>query len=257
MKKIIIIIVILIFVILGLDDSLQIVNYKIDHDNIQSNVRIALLTDFHSNSNKNEIIEMLKDQDVDLILLGGDIIDDELEFKQGYDFISDLVSLYPCYYVSGNHEYWSGQYDQIREKLLIMGVNVLEGECKEVLVNGQTLNICGIDDFENEDAFEQLDQCKSSLGENYNILLAHRPEKIRLYSGFDLVLSGHAHGGQWRIPYLVNGLYSPNQGVLPNYAGGLYELNSQNFIVSRGLSNESTKIFRFYNHREIVVIDLI
>ncbi|MBR4319366.1 MAG: metallophosphoesterase, partial [Oscillospiraceae bacterium] len=93
---------------------------------------------------------------------------------------------------------------------------------------------------------------------NYTILLSHRPELFPLYENcqFDLVLSGHAHGGQWRIPYLLNGLYAPNQGLFPEYAGGKYQSGQVTMLVSRGLARESTKLPRFYNRPELVVIDL-
>ncbi len=92
----------------------------------------------------------------------------------------------------------------------------------------------------------------------YTVLLSHRPEFFELYTeyNFDLVLSGHAHGGQWRIPYILNGLYAPNQGVFPKYAGGEYTENNTTMIVSRGLARESTLLPRFYNRPELVIIDL-
>jgi predicted MPP superfamily phosphohydrolase len=254
--KLVIIILLLVFVYFGLDDSIQVVTYKIDSNKIDGKVRIALLTDFHSNDSKDEVIDMLSRENVDIVLLGGDIIDDELEFNQGYDFVEELVKEYSCYYVSGNHEYWSGEYEQIRKKLINMNVIVLEGDCEKIKINNQSLNVCGIDDFENEEALNQLLNCEEQLDNDYNILLSHRPEKIDIYNGYDLVLSGHAHGGQWRIPYLINGLVSPNQGLFPKYAGGLYELEDKDFIVSRGLAKESTRVFRFYNHREIVVVEI-
>jgi predicted MPP superfamily phosphohydrolase len=93
---------------------------------------------------------------------------------------------------------------------------------------------------------------------HYTILLAHRPEEIERYSAyhFDLVLSGHAHGGQWRLPGIVNGLLAPDQGWFPRYAGGEYLVNGTTLIVSRGLARESTRIPRIFNRPELVVVDL-
>ena len=95
-------------------------------------------------------------------------------------------------------------------------------------------------------------------GARYTILLTHRPEQPELYTllGFDLVLAGHAHGGQWRIPGVLNGLYAPDQGLFPRYAGGRYELDGTVMIVSRGLARESTRVPRFYNRPELVMIEL-
>lgn len=93
----------------------------------------------------------------------------------------------------------------------------------------------------------------------YTILLAHRPEWIDLYGtyDFDLVLSGHAHGGQWRLPGLINGVFAPDQGMLPKYAGGKYGVNGTTMIVSRGLARESTSVPRIFNRPELVVVDLV
>lgn len=89
-------------------------------------------------------------------------------------------------------------------------------------------------------------------------MLAHRPEYFPLYAkmGFDMALCGHAHGGQWRLPSLINGIYAPNQGFLPEYAGGIYHSAATTMIVSRGLARESTRIPRLFNRPELVIIDL-
>ena len=92
----------------------------------------------------------------------------------------------------------------------------------------------------------------------FSVLLSHRPELVELYQehDFDLVLCGHAHGGQWRIPEILNGLYAPNQGVFPKYAGGRYDFENQTMIVSRGLARESTLAPRIFNRPELVIVDI-
>ena len=103
------------------------------------------------------------------------------------------------------------------------------------------------------DAYLNLDS------DSYNIILSHRPDYFDTYTAqdYDLALCGHAHGGQWRIPGILNGLYAPNQGLFPKYAGGLYEEDGTTMIVSRGLARESTRIPRLYNRPELVIIDLV
>ncbi len=124
--------------------------------------------------------------------------------------------------------------------------------------NGKVV-ISGIEDpASKKDIKKQLSSLHTPK-DSYNILLAHRPELIEEYVqyDFDLILSGHAHGGQWRLPHLLNGVFAPNQGVFPKYAGGYYSVNNKDFIVSRGLARESTPFVpRFYNRPEFVVIEV-
>ena len=93
---------------------------------------------------------------------------------------------------------------------------------------------------------------------HYTILLSHRPEMVDEYSrySFDLVLSGHAHGGQFRIPYIINGVYAPHQGFFPKYASGMYYIGNTTMIVSRGLDKEAIKLPRMFNRPELAIIDL-
>ena len=167
------------------------------------------------------------------------------------------------YYVTGNHEFWTGRVEEVRELLRARGAVVLEGESAAVTAAGQTLRIGGIDDPSvGEDIWrEQLETVTAAQdGETFSILLTHRPERVEDYTGrgFDLVLAGHAHGGQWRLPGLINGLIAPNQGLFPRYAGGRYALDGDTtMIVSRGLARESTRIPRLFNRPELVVVDIL
>ena len=141
------------------------------------------------------------------------------------------------------------------------GVTVLSGERAELMAGGQSVQICGIDDPDAGERswMEQLQTLKQeTAGTSFSILLTHRPERIAEYGGFDLALAGHAHGGQWRIPGLINGLFAPNQGLFPEYAGGKYLVDGGGvLIVGRGLARESTRIPRFYNPPEVVTVDLL
>ncbi|MEL7656599.1 MAG: metallophosphoesterase, partial [Bacillota bacterium] len=169
---------------------------------------------------------------------------------------------YPCYYVSGNHEFWSMKIDAIKQMITGCGITIREGQSDPVTINEQLINICGVDDAEiGESNFIQ--QIENAGGQTdpdlYTIFIAHRPEYIDTYLQYDfnLILSGHAHGGQWRIPGILNGLLAPNQGFFPKYAGGLYEFSDKTFIVSRGLAKESTRIPRIFNPPELVIIDIV
>ena len=150
------------------------------------------------------------------------------------------------------------------EYLKNSGVTVLRGNTQSVELNGNKIVVHGIDDPEMMTfsmVFTETQEQLNEVGKNvnpdyYNILLSHRPEYIPEYMeyGFDLTLSGHAHGGQIRIPYLLNGLFAPNQGFFPKFAGGKYDLDGKTAIVSRGLSKENTKLPRIFNPPELVFI---
>lgn len=239
--------------------------YTIYSEKISDSVRMVVLTDLHScvyGDLQSELIEKIEEQNPDVILMSGDIMDDVMPDKNVIELLEGVANKYPCYYVTGNHEFWSGRVNEQKKIFRSYGVTVLEGDGEELTINGQRLLICGIDDPEvgTEVFDEQLSQVSELLStESYSILLSHRPERFKRYAekDFDLVISGHAHGGQWRIPLLLpNGLFAPNQGWFPTYTNGIHENCDTKMIVSRGLSRESTKIPRIFNAPELVVVEV-
>jgi predicted MPP superfamily phosphohydrolase len=260
------VIVFIIIIIVGLNNQLTINEYNIHSNKIETSIKIVLLADLHSCSygkSQQQLIEAISKQNPDIILMSGDIADDMLPDDKVKELLNGISYKYPCYYVSGNHEFWSNRIEVQKEMFRSYGVNVLEGTYDSISLNGENITICGVDDPNvGLEKFEsQLDNvAKFITKEKYTILLAHRPELINRYSdyNFDLVLSGHAHGGQWRIPFILpKGLYAPNQGFFPKYTYGIYEYNNIKMLVSRGLSRESTHIPRFFNPPELVVINLL
>lgn len=261
-------IVLFLLLFIALDRRMIIREYTVEDDRITAPVRIALVTDLHScryGKNQQELIDAVLDLKADVLLLGGDIFDDEIEDTNTALFLAGVSEKLPCYYVTGNHEFWSGE-EAFARKMAILEeyhVTVLAGECRTLVLNGQTVNLCGVDDPDGfpagSDGFaRQLEKVSAATDGQYTILLSHRPERIPQYAEypFDLALCGHAHGGQWRIPLLLNGLYAPNQGLFPAYAGGQYALNGLIAIVSRGLARETTIVPRIFNRPELVLIEI-
>lgn len=272
----IVLLVLIVFVALGLYNGLVIRRYTVEADAIQAPVCVALISDLHScryGEEQRDLLDALAAQRPDLVVLAGDIFDDALPDTNTEAFLRGLSGQYPCYYVTGNHEYWAGKAAYL-EKMAILDkyqITRLAGELDTISLGGNTINICGVDDpdayliapnreGQNIPAFkEQVAHVRElSRNGNYTILISHRPEFFELYAnqGFDLVLCGHAHGGQWRIPLLLNGLYAPHQGLFPQYAGGVFRKGATTMVVSRGLARESTRIPRFYNRPELVVVAL-
>ena len=246
------------------DSRLVLRTYTVETEKLSAPVRLAVLADLHScdyGAGQRDLMDMVEglNPQPDAVLLAGDIVDDKLPEDNAWTTIDSLAAVYPCFYVTGNHEWRGGEAERICEQMETCGVTALRGEAVSLTTqNGQTIQICGIDDPD-AGAEEQLSRAGSQAEpETFSVLLAHRPERIEAYLRypFDLVVSGHAHGGQWRIPGILNGLIAPNQGLFPKYAGGRYDFANAALIVSRGLARESTRVPRIFNRPELVVIDL-
>jgi len=243
--------------------------YRIATDKFddEQSVRAVLIADLHSciyGNNQSRLITKIKKQQPDIIFLVGDIADDENPIAGTELLLAGINDIAPIFYVSGNHEYWSGDIANIKQTIRSYGVTVLEDEYKEITVNDIPLIIMGVDDpewtrYEKKDTTKSMDENLAELMDKpqFKILVAHRPEQIEAYKKypFDLVVSGHAHGGRVRIPFLLNGLAAPNQGWFPKYAGGAYSHDNLTHIVSRGVSF-NPRLPRVFNPPEIVVIDI-
>lgn len=245
-------------------NGLKLRRYSVTSDflNLEQGLRIAVVSDLH-NTRQRKLIGMIKEMNPHIIAMTGDIIDTKYTMKYVNVFLDELAALgIPIYYVTGNHEIGSLQTDEIKSDLKKRGIIVLEDEFVKINVNGIKLIIAGVDDPYKSDIDDWKNNVNNKLSpikriNCYKILLAHRPDLWEIYQsfGFDLVLSGHAHGGQVRIPYLINGLYAPHQGFFPKYAGGLYKHGKLNHAVSRGLSM-FINLPRVFNRPELLQIDI-
>jgi predicted MPP superfamily phosphohydrolase len=230
---------------------------------------IAHISDLHNkNFGENQIKLLNKVQAVspDIIVITGDLIDRrKYDLDTAMTFMKGAIDIAPVYYVSGNHEAWSGKFSLIKESLIGVGVCVLDNAEVKISKGDAWINILGVSDpdfltssyIDGTNVSEMLEQLNQwSVDENFKILLSHRPELFDLYcdSGMDLIFSGHAHGGQIRIPF-VGGLVAPDQGLLPKFTSGSYHNNSSTMFVSRGLGNSVFPI-RIFNRPEIVVVTL-
>lgn len=251
--------------LIALDERLTLRTYTVASPKLTAEVRLAVVTDFHSSDNADDVVAMVASCAPDAVLLVGDMFDDDIANRpteRTLSLMRQLSALYPCYYVSGNHEAWTGEMDALYQQTEEAGVTVLRMSSGVLTVRGQRIALCGIPDpyemvFSGApDTEEQLRQALEDVDSaDFTVLLAHRPELLAKYAQFplDLVVSGHAHGGQVRIPGVLNGLYAPNQGWFPKLAGGAYTQDGTTLIVSRGLAVR-TRLPRIFNRPEVVLV---
>ena len=229
-------------------------------------VRIALITDLHScwyGREQGQIFSKIEREKPDIAVLSGDIFDDKIPDENAKILLERLAEICPCFYVTGNHELWSGRVREMKDYVQSIGVTVLSGNCRSINVNGAEIDVCGVDDpfyMEESEWKKQIDSAFSKTSESHlKILASHRPERTKIYGqyDFDLILAGHAHAGQIRIPFLNRGLYAPDQGFFAKYVNGPYKQpNGSVLVVSRGLARESTPLPRFFNRPEIAIIEV-
>lgn len=251
--------------LIALDERLTLRTYTVVSPKLTAEVRLAVVTDFHSSDNADDVVAMVASCAPDAVLLVGDLFDDDTQNRpteRTLSLMRQLSAQYPCYYVSGNHEAWTGEMDALYQQTEEAGVTVLRMSSGVLTVRGQRIALCGIPDpyemvFSGApDTEEQIRQAMENVDSaDFTVLLAHRPELLAKYAQFpfDLVVSGHAHGGQVRIPGVLNGLYAPNQGWFPKLAGGAYTQDGTTLIVSRGLAVR-TRLPRIFNRPEVVLV---
>ena len=231
--------------------------------------RIAQVSDLHNaefGEGNSKLLELLSQTEPDTILLTGDLIDSrQTNIKIALAFAQEAMKIAPVYFVSGNHEARVSEYEDLKMGLAEAGVIVLENQKVEITREGESITLMGIDDpsFQENYLFGDAEGiAKQSIetlqreSDGYTVLLSHRPELFDVYvdTGMDLVFSGHAHGGQFRLPF-IGGLVAPNQGFFPKYDAGLFSEENTTMIVSRGVGNSIVPV-RFNNRPEIILVTL-
>ena len=231
--------------------------------------KIAQVSDLHDaeyGRNNAQILKALRDEAPDIIVITGDLSD---EYHPGSEaalkFAEEAAAIAPSYYVTGNHEARMGaDYIPFMRALRKRGIHILHNENVRLEKGKDSIILAGIDDPEFSGSERKLHAAvtksalqKVHLSEGFTLLLAHRPEFLDLYAeaGADLVLAGHTHGGQRRVPF-IGALVAPGQGFLPEYDAGLYEKNGTRMVLSRGLGNSFVP-FRINSRPEIVFVELL
>lgn len=236
--------------------TVGITNVSVEVNDLPSTLeglRIAHVSDLHNTVLWQQAIDRLKRIKPDLICITGDIVDSShTNVDRALAFAAEAVKIAPCYYVTGNHELILSRADQ--EKLLrgleSLGITVLQKDAVILELDEAQLCVAGVG------WGIPASVAKPQDFDGYTLLLAHAPEEFESYvsAGFDLVLSGHAHGGQFRLPF-VGGLVAPGQGFFPHYDSGLYRSGDTAMVVSRGVGNSIIPV-RINNRPEVICVVL-
>lgn len=230
-----------------------------------SGYKIAHISDLHNtefDNNNNRLLTLIKYSCPDIIVITGDIVDSrKTDVQIARDFINKASKIAPVYYVTGNHEARVNEENLIDNVALDENITILHNEDVLIQKGESEIQIIGVDDPDyvsvtySED-YMNYELEKYSNDKHFKILLSHRPELFDAYvsNNIDIIFSGHAHGGQFRLPF-VGGIIAPHQGLFPKYDSGLYTENNTNMVVSRGIGN-SIFPFRINNPPEIIIVTL-
>jgi predicted MPP superfamily phosphohydrolase len=233
--------------------------------------KIAQISDLHNKEfghNQSRLLKLIKKANPDILVITGDLISSkDTNFDIAMEFIYEAIDIAPVYYVPGNHEAFSVLYSDLVQKFNDLGVTILNDEKIQIKRENSSIDLIGLKDpsftlsnYWTEVVTDQLGKRLNNLvkGEvdSFKILLSHRPDLIDIYASnqIDLAFTGHAHGGQFRLPY-IGGLVAPNQGFFPKYTSGAYTMDKTTMVVSRGLGKSSIPI-RIFNRPEVIIVTL-
>lgn len=273
-KWMILIFIILITMIFIVWQNNDIVTTQIDYSSSElpqdfNGYKIVHISDLHNKNFGNDqsrLLNKIKKTSPDIIVITGDLIDRrKYDLETAMVFIKGAVEIAPVYFVSGNHEAWSGEYENIKSNLTNAGVEVIDDRKVEITKGDSSIEMLGLSDpafLTNSHRHgmnsSRLEDDLEKLSEDtvFQILLSHRPELFDIYAKqkVDIIFSGHAHGGQFRLPF-SGGLFAPGQGFFPEYTSGIHMKEKSALVVSRGLGNSMMPI-RIFNRPEIVVVTL-
>lgn len=262
MKKLLMFMIVVVVLLYISNRWVQTTEITIESDRIPvsyDGVKILQISDLHDatfGEQQEKLVKKVKKTEADLIFITGDLIDsNRYNLDQSLELVRQIKDFAPIYYVTGNHEIATNDMENIKSSLTELGVNVLSNEEKIIEYNGEDIRIIGIEDPLNGIT---VNEALSQFAEKdlFTLVLSHRPETFQDYVDYemDVVFSGHAHGGQFRLPG-VGGLVAPGQGLFPSYTAGMYSENTTHMIVSRGLGNSVIPL-RVFNSPEIVLVTL-
>lgn len=239
--------------------KVQYVNIETDKLQGRNEFKILQISDFHDSKSKiiwNRILRSINETKPDIIVMTGDIISSTTrDLSNAKKFAGEIANICPdIYFISGNHEWRSGYNTSFINELKSMGIIVLNNTNRIITTGGSEINICGIDDYYTR-SYDMDRAFYKTNGRNFTILLSHAPDIIFRYGNIpaDLMLCGHTHGGQVRLPF-IGALMAPGQGFLPKYDKGLFKLDNGTLLYIDSGIGTSVLPIRFFNRSQISLI---
>lgn len=251
----------IVLILLGFVSPLQVDKYDLTFSKLPKEFdgyKIIQISDFHCKefgTNQDSLIKMVKKASPDLILLTGDIVDEEHTVDEARYLLEGIKEIAPVYYITGNHEYYDGApYDEFCDICYENGVTILENESVEIEKDGASIELTGVDfhSYLIQTMKEKIGYADES---KFNILMYHDASRFNYLSefGYDLIFTGHIHGGLVRIPF-KGGVFASDYTFFPTYDKGIYNDKNSTMVVSTGLGD--ARIPRWNNPRECVLVTL-
>lgn len=248
------------------NNHIQITEINYENKKIKEDLKgykIVQISDLHNKrfgKDQKRILNKIKSIHPNMIVITGDLVDSRrTDMEVAMEFVKGAIEIAPVYYVSGNHEIRGRIYEEVKEQLLAVGATVMDNAKTEIEVGNSKIELLGLlDPLYRGRAYlkNNLEELMKEESDTLRILLSHRPNFMEIYaeSKVDLVFSGHAHGGQVRLPFL-GGMIAPDQGLFPKYTSGTHTIGDTTMVISRGLGNSIVPI-RIFNRPEIIVLNL-
>ena len=245
-------------------DLLRVIHYDFPHSKIEGQpIKVVQFSDTHIGDfftieELQKVVDKINEQEADLVLFTGDLMDDASVYQGSIEeigaILSNIQSKFGNYAVFGNRDYGGGAERFYEELMESAGFHVLLNNQETITVNGTTLSLFGADDalIGYYDAKQTMQGIKE---ENFNLLLVHEPDLVDDFIDYpvDLVVAGHSHGGQVYIPF-VGPLLTTT--LAEKYVRGLYEINEDlSLYVNTGIGNTRVP-FRLFNVPQITVFYL-
>ncbi len=229
---------------------------------LKGTVRAVVLADLHDEDygeKMERITDKIRPLRAGLILIPGDLCEEKRQDVHSSALLDALREMnIPVFYSTGNHEEHRPDLPDLLRMIRDKGVCIPESRSETARIGENELEILSLPCVKQQSYYDPDEISSRFRGEGFRILLSHRPSWTDLYSRIecDLVVSGHAHGGQWRLPGGHRGLIAPSEGFLPAYTEGKHDLGNTQLVISRGLTKTSHGVPRLFNHPEILVLDL-